>query len=142
MRGSGWYPANIACHLFTDTEVTYVPWSGWMDDRFPKITQTCSGHGEPEPFIANMRSSATAGFRYFDCQGLKSITIRTKGYARGNMEIRTSWDGPVIGSVPIGYANVWHDETAEVSVPDGITSLYFTFIGDGHMQFAGFTLNT
>ena len=142
LSGSGWVSAHLACHLFTDTEVTYVPWSGWMDDRFPKITQTCSGHGEPEPFIANMRSSATAGFRYFDCRGLKSVTVRTKGYARGKMEIRTAWNGPAIGSVPIGYANVWHDETAEVSVPDGLTSFYFTFTGEGHLQFAGFTLNS
>ena len=140
LRGQGWYPANIACHLYTDTELTYVPWSGWIDDRFPKITQTCSGHADPEPLIANMRSSATAGFRYFDLKGLKSITVRTKGYATGRMEIRTAWDGEVVGSVPVGYANVWHDETAEVSIPDGVTALYFTFVGGGHLQFAGFTL--
>ena len=59
LRGTGWYPANIACHLFTDTERTYVPWSGWIDDSFPKITQTCDGHTEPVPYIANMRSSST-----------------------------------------------------------------------------------
>ena len=28
-----------------------------------------------------------------------------------------------------------------VSVPDGLTSLYLTFAGDGRLQFAGFTLN-
>ena len=140
LRGEGWYPANIACHLFTDTEVTYVPWSGWMSDSFPKITQTCSGHADPEPLIANMRSSATAGFRYFDMKGLKSVTIRTKGYARGKMEIRTAWDGEPGAEVPVGYANVWHDEKTAVSIPDGLTSLYFTFVGDGHLQFAGFTL--
>ena len=140
LAGRGWYPANIACHLFTDTEVTYVPWSGWMDDRFPKITQTCSGHADPEPFIANMRSSATAGFRYFDLKGLKAVTVRTKGYARGKMEIRTAWDGKPVAEVHVGYANVWHDEKTAVSVPDGLTSLYFTFVGDGHLQFAGFTL--
>jgi hypothetical protein len=140
LRGTGWYPANIACHLFTDTERTYVPWSGWIDDSFPKITQTCDGHTEPVPYIANMRSSATAGFRYFDLKGLKRVVLRTKGYARGRMEIRTAWDGKAVGSVPIGYANVWHDEAADVAIPDGLTSLYFTFVGDGHLQFAGFTL--
>ena len=57
------------------------------------------------------------------------------------MEIRTAWDGEAVGSVPVGYANVWHDETTEVNIPDGIISLYFTFVGDGHLQFAGFILN-
>ena len=56
------------------------------------------------------------------------------------MEIRTAWDGEPVADVPIGYANVWHDEKTAVSIPDGVTSLYFTFIGDGHLQFAGFTL--
>jgi hypothetical protein len=140
LRGEGYYPAYIACHLFTDTEVTYVPWSGWMDDRFPKITQEIEEGGKGIGYIANMRNSATAGFRYFDCRGVRKIKIRTKGYANGKMEIRTAWDGEAIGSVPIGYANVWHDTEAEIALPDGIQSLYFTFAGQGHLQFAGFEL--
>ena len=140
LEGKGWYPAYIACHLFTDTEVTYVPWSGWMDDRFPKITQVIEEGGKGIGYIANMRESATAGFRYFDCKGIQKISIRTKGYAHGKMEIRTAWDGEPIGSIPVHYANVWLDTEAAVSVPDGVQSLYFTFRGQGFLQFAGFTL--
>ena len=142
LRGEGTYPAYIACHLFTDTDMTYIPWSGWMDDRFPKITQTCGDEDmERMAYIANMRSSATAGFRYFDCRGVKRISIRTKGYATGVVEVRTAWDGEVLGTFPIAYANVWHDTEAEIAIPDGIQALYFTFVGRGHMQFASFTLS-
>ena len=88
-----------------------------------------------------MRSSATAGFRYFDCRGVKRISIRTKGYATGVVEVRTAWDGEVLGTFPIAYANVWHDTEAEIAIPDGIQALYFTFVGRGHMQFASFTLS-
>ena len=140
LKGEGWYPAYIACHLFTDTEVTYVPWSGWMDDRFPKITQQIEPGGRGIGYIANMRDSATAGFRYFDCRGVRKISVRTKGYARGQMEIRTAWDGEALGAIPIGYANVWHDTEADIAVPNGVRSLYFTFSGQGHLQFAGFEL--
>ena len=140
LRGEGYYPAYLACHLYTDTEVTYVPWSGWMDDRFPKITQTASNDQELIGYIANMRDSATAGFRYFDCRGVRQIGIRTKGYARGRMDVRLSWDGEVIGSIPVHYANVWMDSCAEIAVPDGVQSLYFTFVGTGFLQFAGFEL--
>ena len=142
LEGRGWYPAYIACHLFTDTEVTYVPWSGWMDDRFPKITQEIRENGHGMSYIANMRPSATAGFRYFDLRGVRRIGIRTKGYARGGMEVKLSWDGEAIGSIPVSYANVWHNTEAEIRVPDGVQSLYFTFEGDGYLQFAGFTLFT
>ena len=141
LKGEGYYPAYIACHLFTDTETVYVPWSGWMDDRFPKITQEIEEGGRGIGYIANMRSSATAGFRYFDCRGVKRITIRTKGYARGEMEIRTAWDGEKLGSIPVSYANVWRDTSAEISIPDGVHALYFTFTGQGHLQFAGFELS-
>ena len=141
LEGNGWYPAYIACHLFTSEEVVYVPWSGWMDDRFPKITQEIEEGGHGIGYIANMRSSATAGFRYFNCRGIRKVSIRTKGYANGQMELRTAWDGEVIGTFPIGYANVWHDTEADITIPDGVQSLYFTFTGQGHLQFAGFTLN-
>ena len=112
-----------------------------MDDRFPKITQEIEEGGHGIGYIANMRSSATAGFRYFDCRGIRKVSIRTKGYANGQMELRTAWDGEVIGTFPIGYANVWHDTEADITIPDGVQSLYFTFTGQGHLQFAGFTLN-
>lgn len=140
LRGKGEYPTYIACNLFTDIPVTYVPWSGWMDDRFPKITQEGGDGDENYGYIANMRNSATAGFKYFDCQGIRKVTIRTKGYANGRMEVRTEWDGETLGSIPIGYANVWHETTEEITIPDGIRALYFTFVGTGHLQFASFTL--
>ena len=141
LEGQGEYPTYLACNLFTDTELVYVPWSGWMDDRFPKITQLGGDGDENVGYIANMRNSATAGFKYFDIKGLKSITLRTKGYATGEMEIKTSWDGEALAKVPIGYANEWKDETVNVSIPDGKHALYFTFKGDGYLQFASFTLN-
>lgn len=140
LEGRGEYPAYIACHLFTDTEVTYVPWSGWMDDRFPKITQEITEGGRGIGYIANMRDSATAGFRYFDCRGVKKVTVRTRGYASGRLEVKLSWDGEAIGSIPVGYANVWKETSAQIAVPDGVRSLYFTFRGQGHLQFAAFRL--
>ena len=80
------------------------------------------------------------GFKYFDCKGIKQIKINYKGYANGCLEVRTKWDGESYGSIPVGYANVWKEETAEVSIPDGVNVLYFTFKGDGHLQFKSFTL--
>ena len=140
LRGEGEYPTYIACNLFTAEDMTYVPWSGWMDDRFPKITQL-GGDGDENPgYIANMRDTATAGFKYFDCRGVKRISVRTKGYATGRLEIRTAWDGDAVGAAPIRYANVWRDTVAEVVISDGVHALYFTFNGTGYLQFASFTL--
>ncbi len=138
--GKGEYPTYIACNLFNDIDMTYVAWSGWMDDRFPKITQEGRDGDENYGYIANMRDSATAGFKYFDCKGIKKISVKTKGYANGEIQVKTAWDGPALGSIPIGYANVWHYTSADITVPDGVNALYFTFKGQGHLQFASFVL--
>jgi len=140
LLGKGEYPTYIACNLFTDTEITYVPWSGWMDDRFPKITQEGRDGDENYGYIANMRDSATAGFKYFDFNGVKKISVKTKGYATGELQVKLTWDGEAIGSIPVGYANVWHYTSSDILVPDGVHSLYFTFKGQGHLQFASFIL--
>jgi hypothetical protein len=140
LRSEGTYPTYIACNLFTDTEVTYVPWSGWMDDRFPKITQEGGDGDENYGYIANMRDSATAGFKYFDCRNVRKMSVCTKGYATGKLEVRLKWDDEkAIGSFPVNYANVWHETEAEITIPDGIHDLFFTFKGTGHLQFAAFT---
>ncbi len=135
----GFYPAYLACNLFTDEEKLDVPWSGWMDDRFPKITQEGRDGDENYGYVCNMRNTARAGFKYFECRDLKVVSVRTKGYANGRLEVRTKWDGPCLGSFPISYANVWHDTEGVVEIPDGVNSLYFTFAGDGYLQFGGFT---
>ena len=136
----GYYPAYLACNLFTDTEELSVPWQGWMDDRFPKITQEGADGDEVCGYVCNMRNSATAGFKYFECTGTKVVSVRTKGYATGRLEVRTKWDGPCLGSFPIAYANIWRDTAGSVNIPDGVNSLWFTFSGEGHMQFAGFEI--
>jgi hypothetical protein len=86
-----------------------------------------------------MRDSATAGFKYFDCKNVKEMSVCTKGYATGKLEVRTKWDGEVIGSFEIGYANEWHETKADIEIPDGVHDLFFTFKGTGHLQFAAFS---
>ncbi len=141
LAGKGEYPTYIACNLFNDIDMTYVAWSGWMDDRFPKITQEGGDGDENYGYIANMRDSATAGFKYFDCKGIKKVSVKTKGYANGELQVKTAWDGEVLGTIPIEYANVWHYTEADITIPDGINALYFTYKGNGHLQFGAFVLN-
>lgn len=136
----GFYPAYLACNLFTDEEELYVPWSGWMDDRFPKITQEGRDGDEVNGYVANMRNHARAGFKYFECKNTKVTSVRTKGYANGRLEVRTKWDGELLGSFEIEYANVWHDIPGDIKLPDGVNSLYFTFEGEGYLQFGGFAI--
>jgi len=139
--GRGEYPAYIACNLFCKDEELYIgTYGAWMDGRFPKITQDGKDGDEEPGYIANMRDTATAGFKYFDCRGVKRVKIKVRGYAKGAFEVKTAWDGPALGSIPVNFTNVWKEYAADIAIPDGVHALYFTYTGSGNAQLASFTL--
>jgi len=141
LAGRGEYPTYIACNLFCSEESVYTDWTAsWMNNQFPKITQDGKDGDEEIGYIANMKDSATAGFKYFDCRGVKRIKIKTRGYARGVFEVRTKWDGPVLGTIPIEFSNIWKEYSADIAIPDGVHALYFTYKGHGSAHFGSFTL--
>ena len=95
---------------------------------------------EYDGYIGNITDTTTAGFKYFDMQGVKSITITTRGYSNGVFEIKTAWDGEVLAEIPIGYTNVWESATADINIPDGVHALYLKFRGQGSCHLKGFEL--
>lgn len=135
LKGEGEHPAYLACNLFTKEPSIYVG-----DDRFPKIVQEGRDGDEEPGYIANMKDSATAGFKYFDCKGIKKFGITTRGYAGGVFEIRTKWDGEVIAKIKIEYSNVWETYTTDIDLPDGVHAIYITYTGDGNVSLKSFTL--
>ncbi len=140
--GKGEYPAYIACNLFSKTldNVHALHYAGWNDGRYARIMQDGRDGDEEVAYIANIQESTVAGFKYFDCKGITKITLKTRGYGNGYMEVKTAWDGEVLGTVPIGYSNVWVTNSANIQIPDGIHALYFEFKGEGGTSLASFTL--
>jgi hypothetical protein len=140
--GKGEYPTYLACNLFCNHEEIYTaPGGMWMDSRFPKITQDGKDGDEEVGFIQNMQEGATAGFKYFDCKGIKKISILTRGYCHGKFEVKTAWDGEVLGSIPIVSSNIWEPYEADITIPDGVQALYFTYRGSGCVALKSFNLS-
>ena len=143
LEGKGTYPAYIACNLFTGEDTVY---SGgyrggfWADGRLPRITQDGRDGDENDPYIMNMTDGASCGFKYFDCKGVKSVTVTVRGYCAGSFEVKTAWDGPALASIPVEFTNVWTDYTADVAIPDGVNAIYFTYTGPGSAALKSFTL--
>lgn len=111
-----------------------------MDSRFPKITQDGKDGDEEVGYIQNMRDLATAGYKYFDCKGIKKVTIKVRGYCKGEFEIKTSWDGKALGSIPVEFTNVWKEYTSDIAIPDGVQAIYITYRGEGSASLKSFTL--
>ena len=141
LEGRGEYAAYLACNLFCKEESLYTDWTAsWMNNQFPKITQDGRDGDEEIGYIANMKASATAGFKYFDCKGIKKVKIKVRGYCQGDFEVKTAWDGPALGKISVGFTNVWKEYSADIAIPDGIQALYFTYTGQGSASLASFTL--
>lgn len=133
--GKGEYPAYIACNLFCDTPSMYVG-----GDGFPKIMQD-GKDGDKEPgYIANIQNSATMGFKYFDCKNITGIGIKTRGYADGIFEIRTSIEGEVLAQIKVEYTNVWEEYLSPIHMPDGKNAIYITYRGEGNASLLSFSL--
>ncbi|MFW5982273.1 MAG: alpha-N-arabinofuranosidase, partial [Halanaerobiaceae bacterium] len=54
----------------------------------------------------------------------------------------TSWDGKVLGEIPVEFSNIWKEYSADIAIPDGVQSLYFTYKGDGSAHLGSFTLES
>ncbi|GEN50477.1 family 43 glycosylhydrolase [Alkalibacterium pelagium] len=139
LEGKGVYPAHIACNLFHEDEAVYTG-DLWMDSQFPKITQDGKDGDEEPGYIQNMTRSATAGYKYFDFNGTTQFSIKVRGYCKGNFEIRNSWNGEVLGTIPVNFTNVWTDYTTQINFPDGVHPLYITYAGNGRASLLQFEL--
>lgn len=135
LEGKGEYPAYIACNLFRDIPSIYVG-----DNRFPKIMQDGRDGDEEPGYIANIQDTATAGFKYFDCENVTEISIKVRGYASGVFEVKNAWDGDVLSTLKVKNSNVWEEYTTPLKLPNGKQAIYLTYRGDGNASLLSFTL--
>ncbi|MCL2357707.1 MAG: family 43 glycosylhydrolase [Defluviitaleaceae bacterium] len=144
----GRHPAYMACNLWSDADgagTVKIGSSGSpsVPAKPAKITQEGAGDGDIDTncaFISSITDGVTIGFKYFACEGIKKITITTRGYGRGSFLVRTSPDGDVLSEIPVVSANIWTKFSADAAIPDGTHALYFTYSGGGTPQMLAFEL--
>ena len=135
--GKGEIPAFIACNMFVEGKPSkYIG-----DLSLPKITQDGKDGDENDGYIANVQDGAYFGFKYFDCKNIHSFSVTTRGYIKGTFEIRTKWDGAVLGTVDCDFTNIWVTYKAKADIPDGVNSIYLTFRGTGNGHLKCFSLD-
>lgn len=106
----------------------------------PIITQDGKDGDEIYGHIENIRDGSTIGYKYFDFKGVSEISIKTRGYAYGVFEVKTSWDGEPLARIKIEGTNIWWKFSSPISIPDGVSPIYFTYRGGGNPHFWGFEI--
>lgn len=140
LPGEGCYPAHIACHLFCKTPAVTVGAPGdFMDSRFPRIMQDQPDGVAGYAYVGNMTPGTTVGFRFFDCRNVHAVGVTMRGSA-GTLEIRSAWDGPLLGTILVGRSNEWKSWQGEIALPDGVQELHLTWCSDRRTSLRDFTL--
>ena len=151
LTGEGSYPAYICCHLtaaggaaFSHPEI--------MKMDFPFLTQDCEDlepedarairDGEdPVQVVRNLRDGSTIGFKEFAFSDLSRIELELRGSGCGLFEVRTQPDGECRGTVEVhDMDSIWQKRSGQVSIPNGVFPLYFTYWGSGSVDMKGFRL--
>ena len=131
LDGPGTYPAAMACNLHRGN-MGHIVNSVSHVDR-PYIT-----HEEDCRYITGIRDNTVIGYKYFDLQGRKRLTVSTRGTASGTLEIRA---GAVpIGTVVINPSDSWSQNATEIEYT-GVAPLYFYYVGSGRMDMKGFEIS-
>ena len=137
LKGKGTYPAWIVCNMFTPETLNRVQLTA---PSLSMVRQLGKDDEQADGYVAHITDGTNLGYKYFDLKGLRRIRFLIFGYTHGTIEVRTEWNGDVIGSVQTHSANRWTDFTADVQVPDGVHALYFSFHGTGNFSLKEFEL--
>lgn len=152
LKGTGMYPARICCHLTGANGAVFShPKNMKMD--YPYLTQDVldqepseelerMDRETPVQYIRNMKDGSTAGYKYFDLEKVEGISIEIRGEADGVMEIRTAPGGELLGEIPAAvFEEDWKKFSGTVHAAGESEGLYFTFKGQGSLDFRSFTLS-
>ncbi len=141
--GKGTYPAYIACNLYIAPHAKQL--RGRMRDEFmhiyPYITQDQPDGQVGMQYITKLTNNCVVGFKYFDFNNIKSITLKLRGDFNGSILISTDPADPQ-NTVPLNinsqeYTNI----TTPITLPNGTQPLFLKFMGKGKLDFDSFNLD-
>jgi hypothetical protein len=141
LGGRGMYEARIACNLRSEKGVFAYGIAKPENTGHPYFTQeTPDGKEQSGQYIANMGNNSMAGFKYFDMNGADTISVIVRGGGSGLLFVSTEADATPVAQIPINPGNEWHETKNPLLPVFGKQALYFTYHGNGNMDFKSFTL--
>ena len=139
LKDEGRYEARIACHLYSkDGTCESLP--DQQNENHPAFTQEGEDRMDnPNQYINNMVDGATAGYRYFNFTGARTLTVEVRGNGTGHFSVRDERGGRIVACIPVTPCEDWTSFSAPLVIEKGKRPLYFTFEGEGSMDFMAFT---
>lgn len=134
LLGIGEYGTYIACVLMSKNGACKM--DRLMDcDNHPTITEE-----NKEAYISNIQNGSIVGFKYFDFNDLKEVSITVRSSTNGVMHVKTSLNDEDISTIQIETCNEWKTYNSKSICLNEIKPLYFIYEGEGKVDFKSFTL--
>lgn len=141
LKDEGTYEARIACHLYSKNGTT-ESLAEQQDENHPAFTQDGPDReSDPNQYINNMCDGATAGYRYFMFEKAAKIAVSTRGTGTGKLVVKDERFGKVVATIQVQPSENWECFEAPIAIETGKHPLYFTYEGEGAIDFMSFTLS-
>ena len=136
----GTYPASIACILHGKLEPEI---SRPDSNAQPYVTQDAPDknpdeiqdeNAAPKQYITCIEDGGCAGYKYFQFDDLKKITITTRGCAKGEICVRIQENDKEIGRIFVMPSEDWEKNQTDIKEWRGIGTLMLEYYGRGMLD--------
>ena len=118
LKGEGEYPAYIACCLLGKKGLPELFTK--KNKPFPYLTQDGEDREDnSNQHIAHMLDGATAGYKYFEFETIKHISVKTRRSASGKLIFSHELKGEPIGEVTVSQSFDWADFLGNINITKG-----------------------
>ena len=81
-----------------------------------------------------------AGFKYFELDGEKTVSVELRGNGSGSIEVSTTPDFAEAASIPVDVRGGRKTFSGRFDGGAGVKALYIKFVGTGAVDFIAFEL--
>jgi hypothetical protein len=143
LAGQGLYEARIACNLRSGEGVFAYGMTKPENSEHPYFTQdTPDCEEKTSQYIANMRCESMAGFKYFNMDGAEKISVIIRGSGCGSLVVSVGEEtASPIATIPIKPGREWQKIDSSILPVFNKQALYFTYLGNGNLDFKSFEIS-
>ncbi len=145
LEGGGTYSAAVSCHLTCRNMPEIMLFGQSFKDSMPYICEEDTAEG-PVHMVRNFTDGCTIGWKYFDLNDLREISLSIRGAAQGTIAVYTALPGAgeAIASAGLELSSgcEWQRLSIPLAVPvSGILPIYLRYNGVGSFAIRSITLN-
>lgn len=132
LKDQGVYQSWI-CSTLTNGKMPHI--NPILRSKMPAIVDDGT-----KPYIEKIKKGTIIGYKYFNFEADRIITMNLKGSGKGEFLIKDGFDGKIVGKVEITPSKEWKKFDSSVLNLRGKQALFFEYKGKGKVDFSDFEI--